>query len=81
MTIVARIRREAAAKIQVRITKRVRSRSGFDITFSKVKDQTGTGGGYRKQAQTRREALQHLLAVLRCMSPIEISVTPSRNRR
>lgn len=74
-----KIRAEAAAKIRVRITGRSRSQHGFDITFSKLADNTGTGsGGYRKNVPAKRRALAHLLTVLRCMNPIEISIAPAK---
>jgi hypothetical protein len=79
MSIQERIRAEAAAKIRVRITGRSRSSTGFDVTFSKLADNTGTGsGGIRKNVPSKQQALTHLLTVLRCMNPIEITVAPAK---
>lgn len=78
-TLEEKIRAEAASKIRVRITSRKRSAKGFNVTFAKAADtSTGAGGGYQKHAVTKREALQNLFAVLRCMSPIEISIAPRK---
>lgn len=79
-TIETRIRTEAASKIRVRITGRSRSKNGFDITFAKLPDNVTASGGYRKNVPSKREAMAHLLTVLRCMSPIEISIAPAKRR-
>lgn len=62
-----RIRRIAASKIKVRITKRTRSKGGFYVW---------TPFYPATYCKTKREALQMLLAQTRCVRDLEFYITP-----
>ena len=75
MNIEQRIRQIAAKKIKVIITAKVRNRDGFTVK------QDGESGG--AHARTKKEALQMLLALLRCykdkvwrIEPVKITPNP-----
>ena len=73
MTIETRTRKVAAKKVTVEITSRLRSKGGFYVWYP-VDD-----GGKMLQgchvARTKLEALQFLLAKVRCHAGIEFRIT------
>lgn len=77
MNIEQRIRKVAASKIKVRITKRIRSKGGFYVWFPVEKGCQGFG-----TAKSKAEALQMLLAKARCFDGVDFSITvrPPHNR-
>lgn len=67
MKIEDRIRKAAASKIKVRITTRKRSANGFTVAI----------GGAADTVPTKAQALQTLLARVRCLTTVNISITPN----
>ncbi|MDB6017696.1 MAG: hypothetical protein JWR19_2185 [Pedosphaera sp.] len=70
MTLENRIRKAAAAKVQVKITTRTRSKHGFYVSGPGL---TAT------HAQTKKGALQMLLAKARCAEPQHYEIIPVPN--
>lgn len=70
MNIAQRIRAIAEQKIKVRITGKKRSRGGFYVWYP-VGEHSAPGS----KARTKNEALQMLLAKVRCMPEIEFLIT------
>lgn len=76
-TIEDRIRKVVASKIKVRITGRTRSPEGFCISI------VCTAGNpieveHLEMAPTKAQALQRMLAIVRCMKTIKFSITPNQ---
>jgi hypothetical protein len=70
MNIETKIRKLAARKVRITITKKKRSRGGFYVWYPAEGGKQGCA-----VARTRREALQRLLAIVRCIE-LECSITP-----
>lgn len=71
MNIETRIRKLAAKKVRVSITSKKRSRGGFYVW-----DPMALYGTSCTTVKTKREAIQLLLAKLRCYEEVEFSITP-----
>lgn len=67
MNIEKRIRAIAAKKVKVVITGKTRNREGFEVIGPSGPD---------KLCRTKKEALQNLLARLRCADPVAWMITP-----
>jgi hypothetical protein len=64
-----RIRKAAASKVRVKITGRVRSKKGFIVNFP----------GGCCTVITKAEALQMLLAKVRCSNRLDFEITPRKS--
>ncbi|HZV36747.1 MAG TPA: hypothetical protein VFB72_19375 [Verrucomicrobiae bacterium] len=69
MSIERRIRKLAARKVRIKITERIRSKTGFRVHLDDIDD------GSFIDVPTKAQALQVLLAKLRCYQPHLLSIT------
>lgn len=80
-TIEERIRAIALSKIKVRITGRTRSKTGFEVVAPTFEETEFNGGQFKVvirriniHFKSKQEALQNMLARVRCMSQIQITI-------
>lgn len=84
MNIEQRIRAKAREKIKVRITGKKRSQGGFYVWWYE-RDGCGVGDArisiHNATAKTKKEALQMLLAKVRCFAELDFAITPRPRHR
>ncbi len=75
-TKIKRIRKLAESKVNVRITTRTRSSTGFDVHYPDINEGVNDGSGV-KHCTTKDEALSFLEAKLRCFEQMKFAIKPA----